>query len=302
MHQAATRADDYALTHKSSFCKPPTSKNKSAGEARHEQGEGQDHQTHMIRAILQYLDYHLVPHAIYYCKQRGHIKAECPALERKRKSNAIVAPTRPDDEGYMDGSREVPSEYKPFVSHGTVSLGSGEESPVTILRDTGASQSLILADILPFSADSATRASVLLQGVELGTVNVPLYKMTLKCNLGSGPVIVGVRPSLPVQGITVLLGNDLAGGRVLQSPQVTVVPQMRCDDVTKQTQELFPACAVTRAMARARSSPIASSEQDNVHTLHNTGDTDLSILDMSLGCAAADVPTSSSDLENPKVN
>ena len=124
----------------------------------------------------------------------------------------------------------------------------------------------------------------------------------LKCNLVSGPVIVGVRPSLPVQGITVLLGNDLAGGRVLQSPQVTVVPQMRCDDVTKQTQELFPACAVTRAMARARSSPIATSKQDNVHTLHNTGDTDLSISDMSLGRAAADVPTSSSDSENPKVN
>jgi len=74
---------------------------------------GQDHQTHVIRAILQHLDYHLVP--CYYCKQRGHVKAECPALERKQKSNAIVAPTRPDDEGNVDGSREVPSEYKPFV-------------------------------------------------------------------------------------------------------------------------------------------------------------------------------------------
>jgi len=115
-------------------------------------------------------------------------------------------------------------------------------------------------------------------------------------------VIVGVRPSLLMQGITVLLGNDLAGGRVLQSPQVTEVPQMRCHDVTKQTQELFPACAVTRAMAQAGSSPIALPEQDDVHTLHNTGDTDLSISDMFLGRAAADVPTSSSDLENYKVN
>ena len=220
-------------------------------------------------------------------------------MERKRKSNAIVAPTRPDDESYVDG---VPSEYKPFVSHGTVSLGSGEESPVTILRDTGASQSLILADVLPFSADSATGASVLLQGVELGTINVPLHKITLKCSLVSGPVIVGVRPSLPVQEITVLLGNDLAGGRVLQSPRVTEVLQMRCDDVTKKTEELFPACAVTRAMTRARSSPIASSEQDEVHVLHNTEDTDLSISDTFLGHAAADVQASSSDAVCLEVN
>ena len=84
-------------------------------------------------------------------------------------------------------------EYKPFVSHGTVSLGSGEESPVTILRDIGAFQSLILADILPFLTDSATGTSVLLQGVELGIINVPLHKMTLKCNLVSGPAIVGAR-------------------------------------------------------------------------------------------------------------
>ena len=74
---------------------------------------------------------------------------------------------------------------------------------------------------------------MLLQGVELGTINVPLHKMTLKYNLVSGPMIVGVRSSLPLQGITVLLGNDLAGGRVLQSPRVSEVQQMRCDDVTR---------------------------------------------------------------------
>ena len=186
MHQATTRADDYALTHKGSFRKPSTPSNKSAGEARHEQGGGSGppnprDKSHSTASRLP------PGPTSYYCKQRGHVKAECPALERKRKSNAIVAPTRPDDEGYMDGSREVPSEYKPFVSHGTVSLGSGEESPVTILRDTGASQSLILADVLPFSADSATGASVLLQGVELGTVNVPLHKMICDqiCEKGS---------------------------------------------------------------------------------------------------------------------
>ena len=113
-----------------------------------------------------------------------------------------------------------------FLSHTVQFLLAQEKSPVTILRDTGASQSLVLADVLPFSTDSATGTSVLLQGVEFGTINVPLHKMTLKCNLVYGPVIVGVRPSLSVQGITVLLGNDLAVGRVLQSPRMSKVPQM----------------------------------------------------------------------------
>ena len=49
------------------------------------------------------------------------------------------------------------------MSQETVSLvGSVEESPVTLLRDTGASQSLVhvLEGVLPFSGDSATETSV----------------------------------------------------------------------------------------------------------------------------------------------
>jgi len=42
------------------------------------------------------------------------------------------------------------------------------EKPVTILRDMGALQSLILNDVLPFSSQSDTGVTVLLQKVELG--------------------------------------------------------------------------------------------------------------------------------------
>ena len=59
---------------------------------------------------------------------------------------------------------------------------------------------------------------MLLQGVELGTMSIPLHRIILKYSVVNGPVIVGVRPSLPVQGITVILGSDLAGGRVVESP------------------------------------------------------------------------------------
>ena len=51
--------------------------------------------------------------------------------------------------------------------NGFVSL-SGDNcppTPIKILRDTGASQSLILADILPFSEKTSSGTSVLIQGV-----------------------------------------------------------------------------------------------------------------------------------------
>ena len=47
--------------------------------------------------------------------------------------------------------------YEPFLSDGFVSLNSdsAQSTPIKILRDTGASQSLILADTLPFSEKSS---------------------------------------------------------------------------------------------------------------------------------------------------
>ena len=95
---------------------------------------------------------------------------------------------------------------------------------------------------------------VLLQGVELGVFNVPLHKVFLKSTLVNGPVSLGVRPSLPVQGVDLILGIDLAGGKVVASPHVSQAP---CNEETtintREMSELFTACAVTRAMSRAAS-------------------------------------------------
>ena len=257
LHQAATQADDYALTHGGSFSRPNTrsleATNKAPGETRHDQGSGTNprdrngsHQSGNSR----------VPPSptCYYCKRKGHVKTECPALAKKTRQNAIVAPPRVKDINSAHavvGQEKVPDVYEPFVSQGTVSLvGSGEENPVTILRDTGVSQSLVLGSVLPFSDQSDTGTKVLLQGVELGTISVPLHKVFLRCSLKTGPTVIGVRSSLPVKGITVLLGNYLAGGRVVANPKVSDKPQMLTDDdgTTKHLSELFPACAVTRAM------------------------------------------------------
>ena len=89
--------------------------------------------------------------------------------------------------------------YESCLSDGFVSLKSdyAQSTPIKILRDTGASQSLILADTLPFSEKSSSRTSVLIQGVECGFVNVSLYNIYLSSDLVTGLVAVGIRPSLP---------------------------------------------------------------------------------------------------------
>jgi len=110
---------------------------------------------------------------------------------------------------------EPDSIYLPFVSDGSVALTAEEAAvPVKILRDTGATQSLLLQSVhvLPLTEQTSTGASMLVQGVELGILKVPLHKVYLRSNLVLGEVTVSIRPTLPIQGIAFILGNDLAGG------------------------------------------------------------------------------------------
>ncbi len=102
------------------------------------------------------------------------------------------------------------------------------------------------------SEETSSDQSVLIQGVELGFVNVPLHHINLKSDIVSGPVTVGVRNSLPVENIQLLLGNDLAGDKVVVNPLVTSKPSFEkvTDPIEQEFPDLYPACAVTRAMAQ----------------------------------------------------
>ena len=75
-----------------------------------------------------------------------------------------------------------------------------------------------MADTLPFSEKTSSGTSVLIQGVECGFVNVPLHNIYLSSDLVNGPVAVGIRLTLPFKGVHLLLGNDLAGDKVVVYP------------------------------------------------------------------------------------
>jgi hypothetical protein len=55
---------------------------------------------------------------------------------------------------------------------------------------------------------------VLLQGVDPCFHSVPLHHINLKSDFVSGQVVVGVRPTLPVEDISLLFGVDMAGDKV----------------------------------------------------------------------------------------
>ncbi|KAK3084422.1 hypothetical protein FSP39_016366 [Pinctada imbricata] len=235
-----------------------------------------------------------------YCKKKGHVIGECLKLKKKkelksqacasvrndRKALDSICSDTPEIQGSKSSSDDfVEDHYKPFLSQGFVSLSDSSEAlPVQILRDTGAAQTLLLEGSLPLSEHTFTGRSVLLQGVELGVIDVPLHEIYLKSDLITGPVIVGVRPTLPVQGVSLLLGNDLAGGKVVADP---IVCEKITSDVVSDDEDddLYPACAVTRAMARNRQKEAESTSalnEDHPSKNVDLSDTFMSTIDDSV--------------------
>ena len=55
-----------------------------------------------------------------------------------------------------------------------------------------------------------------------------------------------------MKGISLILGNDLAGSKVVANPQVLEIPCKEAKwEQEKQCEGLFPSCAVTCTMAKA---------------------------------------------------
>ena len=277
LEAAARLADDYALTHKVSFInksnpsrRPFFPHSGSKHSPSNPSGNYSQTFTPKPKSSGENKDQNPLSQPICnYCKRTGHIISECLHLKRKKEKQEGLKPTgltslqsKPQscvkEEDPIQTERPetdfVMEIYEPFLSDGFVSLNSdyAQSTPIKILRDTGASQSLILADTLPFSEKTSSGTSVLIQGVECGFVNVPLHNIYLSSDLVTGLVAVGIRPSLPFKGVHLLLGNDLAGDKVVVNPLLTNTPciDQPSDPIEQEIPDLYPSCAVTRAMAR----------------------------------------------------
>jgi hypothetical protein len=80
----------------------------------------------------------------------------------------------------------------------------------------------MLDNIFPLSVITSGGANVLLQGVHPGFHSVPLHHhINLKSNVVSGQVVVGVRPTLSIQYISLLFAIDLTGAKAIMDPVVS---------------------------------------------------------------------------------
>ena len=99
------------------------------------------------------------------------------------------------------------------------------------------------------NVSTSTGESVIAQGIGGGCV--PLHKVNLVSDLVTGSVVVGTRTTLPIKGVSLLLGNDLVGGKVVGDPKVTskAITLVSTEKLQEVIPGIFPSCAVTRAMA-----------------------------------------------------
>lgn len=193
----------------------------------------------------------------FYCHKKGHVIAECLSLKRKQQSQVKevgFVNTVSQSVHFEQTKDKVDNVYFPFLFKGYVSLSGKEEDQleVQVLRDTGAAQSFVCSDVLPFSDQTSVGSSRLVQGFSMEIMRVPVHRIHLQTDLVSGFVEVGVRPVLPVKGISFILGNDLAGGKVVPSLEVTdtLSTEYSTDELSRRYPNAFTACVITRAQSK----------------------------------------------------
>ncbi len=75
-------------------------------------------------------------------------------------------------------------------------------------------ESFISENALPFSSESYTCSNVLIRGIGLNVVSVPLYKVLLVSDLVQGECNTWCTTLLPVVGVDIILGGNLAGNTI----------------------------------------------------------------------------------------
>lgn len=123
---------------------------------------------------------------------------------------------------------------------------------ITLYRDTGAWQSLIVRNKVQDVPTTATDRSFVIQPVGGGYCTVLLHKLRIESSLVSGYVLIGVVDSLPIQDVDILLGNELTDMYYQNDPHKSVVvgDSLVLADIVIYTN-IMPACVTTRSMSKA---------------------------------------------------
>lgn len=152
--------------------------------------------------------------------------------------------------------------FNAFLSKGTI-LVDEEYVPVTVLRDSASLMTCLREGVVP---PQDTGKYVVLTTL-CGQDSFPLYRVEIKTRYFSGPAWVAILPKLPGPNVDILLGNDLAGGKVFEANPFPVlqsnpISTPALEQIEGEMPDVFPLCAVTRSMSAARQVERSSSEQE----------------------------------------
>ncbi|XP_068227609.1 uncharacterized protein [Palaemon carinicauda] len=210
-----------------------------------------------------------------YCKQEGHHISECPdphcaASYLKRKPNPPQfspkqmnlpkqepKPKVEKKKTFHCASHESQA-FAPFTCSGKIN-----GKPVTILRDTGSSQTIVSPKVIRPKGE--THRYVAVNDLTSKSM-LPLINVNLHCSYFSGTTEVAVNPELlPCKNVDVILGNDIANSVVLTN-LIAVSPgdvvQEECLAVTRSRKKDTP--------TESSSNPLPVSEPMDFNELMST--------------------------------
>lgn len=151
----------------------------------------------------------------FNCKTKGHIVANCPVFKKKNtKPVALIKIVNHVNQSFSSKKLFEYADFKSFVMDAFVLVsGNVEKSLVKILRYTAASQSYILEGGWLLSSDTAVGSNVLVCIFCMQDIGVPLHKVMIRSELRSCDAVVRERPTSPIAGNSMIIGNDLAGAK-----------------------------------------------------------------------------------------
>ena len=241
VRDAAEMADHYVLVHKE-VLRPKFEVTRTESQPELNQGSWRSNQdnwsndTGWQRNRSSSLPF--IKRVCHNCGKSGHLKANCRQPSPSRRSPRVLPlPGTPHPSACMastpahslDNIRKADGreDFSGFISEGSVAIEeNGLESPLVVVRDTCSRTSVLVAGTvdLPESTKTGTYVSVLGFGGE--PTPLPLYRVYLRTNIFRGYATVAVAPAenLPMEGVTFLLANDLAGTTVVVTPHLSQSP------------------------------------------------------------------------------
>lgn len=146
-----------------------------------------------------------------YCKKPGHVISDCRKRLAKNSAETQVKDECLVNYEHRAARGRIDPGYRKHCIRATLVRPDGKTKCITLLRDTGALQSLVSKHTLLNDDYVHTGEFRLVRGISGKIVKVPLVELTIKSKPVSDAILCGLVDDLP-SGIDGLLGNDLCPG------------------------------------------------------------------------------------------